>query len=105
MNSYGGPQTPGPGSQEPAGAGYNPSGYDQYAWEKKLAGGIAQADNTGIYQLDATGRPVELYSPRPVYELSDQPYTHELMGEGRHPATTTTHVPSITVQESPILNK
>ncbi|KAM7205344.1 hypothetical protein V8F33_001175 [Rhypophila sp. PSN 637] len=72
-SSYG---QPSPGSM----AGYPVANYDQYAWEMKIAGDIPPPNTAGIYQLDATGRPVELDSPRQVFEMSDQPCAHELMG-------------------------
>ncbi|KAM7217321.1 hypothetical protein V8F06_007264 [Rhypophila decipiens] len=54
--------------------------YDHYAaWEKQnYLGGVPPPNTAGIYQLDATGRLVELDSPRQVFEMSDQPYAHEL---------------------------
>lgn len=62
------------------------AGYDPYAWDQKINGDFVPPPNTAeIFQLDATGRPVELHSPQSRYELSDQPTCHELMGEGLVP--------------------
>jgi len=62
------------------------AGYDHYVWDMKSNGELVHPPHTaGIFQLDATGRPVELDSPQVRYELSDQPASHELMGEGLGP--------------------
>ncbi|KAK1750231.1 hypothetical protein QBC47DRAFT_122466 [Echria macrotheca] len=61
-------------------------GYDAYVWEKKdlppQPPYPAQLDATGQpTEVDATGRPTELYVPQAMYELADQAYSHELVGD------------------------
>lgn len=55
------------------------AGYDQYQWDKKdLPQSPYPVYQTEPAQLDATGKPTELDAPRPMYELPDQTYSHEL---------------------------
>ncbi|KAK3693600.1 hypothetical protein B0T22DRAFT_44599 [Podospora appendiculata] len=56
--------------------------YDNYMWEKKnLATNQFPTVNPEIYQLDASQRPTELAAPRPMYELPDQSFSHELSAD------------------------
>ena len=63
------------------------AGYDQYMWEKN--GMSPQQPPAYPAQLHADTTPTELAVPRPMYELPEETYRHELVGDAnveRHQA-------------------
>ncbi|KAL2023562.1 hypothetical protein VTK56DRAFT_2170 [Thermocarpiscus australiensis] len=74
-----GPGTPAPSYHPRASA----APYDNYTWDQKASNYPLMAEQQQVvYQLDGAAKPAELDAPpRPMYELPDQVYSHEVMAE------------------------
>jgi hypothetical protein len=78
-----GPFTPAPSYGSPAVARVSAAQYENLGWEHKEAppSTTYPSPQPEVHQLDSIEQPTELYTPRPMYELANQTYSHELVAE------------------------